>query len=87
MMARMKRGMADLLALGFAAVATWSLVSMPTDRGLDEAAAKTEASAYLSAAPRDAQRVADQWVVTDGDETAWLDAKSGELVEIEFSPR
>jgi hypothetical protein len=87
MMARMKRVMTDLLALGFAAVVTWSLASMPSDTTLDEATARTEAAAYLSAAPRDAKQVEGRWVVTDGDETAWLDAKSGELVEIEFAPR
>jgi hypothetical protein len=85
MMASMKRVMTDLIALGFAAVVTWSLAGAQSDSTLDETSARTEAAAYLSAAPRDAKRVDDQWIVTDGDETAWLDARSGELVEIEFA--
>jgi type IV secretory pathway TrbL component len=85
MMAYMKRMLTDALALGLAALVTWSLAATPSDAVLDEASARTEAAAYLSAAPRDAERVEDRWVVTDGDETAWLDARSGELVEIEFA--
>lgn len=84
-MARMKRGMIDLFALGFAAVVTWALPSAPATSTLDESSARIEAAAYLSAAPREANRIDGQWVVTDGDETAWLDAASGELVEIEFA--
>lgn len=84
-MARKKRWMTDLFALGFAAVVTWALASAPTSSTIDEASARTEAAAYLSAEPREAKRVDGQWVVTDGDETAWLDADNGALVEIEFA--
>lgn len=56
-----------------------------TPAGIGEDVAKVEAAAYLSSAPRTAELVAEQWVVTDGDETAWIDARSGALVEIEFA--
>lgn len=75
-----------------AAIAVAGLLTVPltTDAAtstskLSESGAMLEAASYLSAAPQHAELVAAQWVVSDGADTAWLDARTGELVEIEFA--
>ena len=40
---------------------------------------------HRKADDKQAELVGTQWVVTDGSDTAWLDAQTGELVEIEFA--
>lgn len=88
MMASMKRLPTDLVALGLAAAVSFGLLADGQLKAvsLSEAGARAEAAAYLSSAPQRAELVAERWVVTDGDETAWLDARTGDLVEIEFAP-
>jgi hypothetical protein len=84
----MKRVLVGAVVLGWAAVVSMALAEAPAPapaRGLDEVAARSEAASYLSSTPRDAQRVADRWIISDGDETAVLDARTGALVEIEFA--
>jgi hypothetical protein len=90
----MKRLQRDLVALGIAACGTIALFALSSstprvacDGALSAAEAKREAAGYLAEPPRDAQRHGRRWIVTDGHETAWLDAHTGDLVEIEFSAR
>jgi hypothetical protein len=95
-MASAKRIKTELLALGFAA-ATMALSAdmepspkKPNHSGkLTEAQARAESATYLDAPPTRARfdRATDRWQVTDGRDTAWLDARSGELLEVELSPR
>jgi len=82
----MKRISIGAVVLVFAASIT-SLFSAGAEgpKGLDDATARAEAASYLSATPRTAEQVAERWVVTDGADTAWLDTRTGELVEIEFA--
>lgn len=80
----------DAAALALAFVATVSIFAVGpafAQPGLDETAARSEAASYLASTPRDAERVDGRWAVSDGAERAWLDAKTGELVEIEFDAR
>jgi hypothetical protein len=80
----------DVAALVLAFVATVSVFAVGpalAQPGLDEVAAKSEAATYLSSTPTDAERVAGRWAVSDGADRAWLDAQTGELVEIEFDAR
>jgi hypothetical protein len=94
-MAFMKRIQIELLALGFAA-ATMALFadhgarSKPIDsRWLTDRQARAESALYLDAPPTHARldRAAGRWAVTDGSTTAWLDARSGELLEVELDAR
>lgn len=93
-MASMKRIRTELLALGFAAAVTALLADRaPAEDRIDsnmlnETQACVEAALYLDEPARLARldRARGQWVVTDGRATAWLDARSGELVEIELAP-
>lgn len=80
----MTRISVDLVAL---AIACTSLVVLgfQSRTTLDEGDARTEAQSYLSASPQHAALVGERWAVSDGDDTAWLDARTGELVEIEFA--
>ena len=82
----MKRLSVDLVAL---AIACTSLVALAAQSrtALDEGAAKSEAESYLASSPQHAALVGERWAVSDGDDTAWLDARTGELVEIEFAAR
>lgn len=79
----------DLLALVIAGVSTLAVValSMPSapKPGLSEDRARAEAAMYLTEAPARAELQSARWAVSDGHDTAWLDAKTGELVEIEFA--
>lgn len=80
----------DAAALALAFLATLSIFAVGpalAQPGLDEVAARSEAATYLSSAPTDAERVDGRWAVSDGADRAWLDAKTGELVEIEFDAR
>ncbi|MBC8069853.1 MAG: hypothetical protein IAG13_16060 [Deltaproteobacteria bacterium] len=81
----------DLLALVFAAVSTaavaWSSGAMQADATLTEACARNEAATYLTSQPRRAELHAQQWQVSDGHDTAWIDARTGQLLEIEFAAR
>jgi hypothetical protein len=52
---------------------------------LDDDQALAEATSYLSSPPMSAEIDAERWVVSNGTEKAWLDARTGELVEIEFA--
>lgn len=53
---------------------------------LSESQIRLEAAHYLEGVPREARadRVRHRWVVSDGESTAWLDARSGELLEVRF---
>lgn len=95
-MAFRKRLQTDLVALGLAAAAT-ALLAMPTERQdprdssrLSAAQARAESAAFLDGPASEARlhRAAGRWAVTDGHTTAWLDARTGELVELSFeAPR
>lgn len=90
----MKRIKVDLLALGLATVVT----ALCADRAEPEkprdskvmslAQAHAESAPYLDGPVSDARlhRAAERWAVTDGRTTAWLDARTGELVEVELHP-
>lgn len=93
-MASMKRIRTDLLALGFA-TAVVSLCAdrrPPEDPGnskiMAESRARAESALYLEGAATLAHldRTHGQWVVTDGRDIAWLDARSGQLVALELGP-
>ena len=81
----------DLLALVFAAVATtaavWAEDGMRREATLTETRARDEAATYLVSQPRHAELQAQTWQVTDGQDTAWIDAHTGQLIEIEFAAR
>jgi hypothetical protein len=92
-MAFRKRLETDLLALGIAAAVT-ALLTLPTERPnprdsnhLSAAQARAESAAYLDGPASEARlhRAAGRWAVTDGRTTAWLDARTGELVELSFA--
>lgn len=95
-MAFMKRLETDLLALGLAAAAT-ALLAVPIERPnridskyLSVSQARAESAAFLDGPASEARlhRAAERWAVTDGHTTAWLDARTGELVELSFhAPR
>ncbi|MEM7156905.1 MAG: hypothetical protein AAF799_28905 [Myxococcota bacterium] len=53
---------------------------------LSESRAQQESALYLDNEPQSAHfdLSSKRWSVTDGESTAWLDARTGELVEIEF---
>lgn len=79
---------ADLLAAALASVvclaaATWDVGAATR---LSEDDARVEAATYLTAAPTQAALEDARWRVSDGRDTAWIDARSGELVEIAFEP-
>ena len=90
----MKRIKTDLLALGLA-VATMTLFAGRADpqnnmnsKRLTLAQARAESALYLDGPALDARlhRAAGRWSVTDGRTTAWLDARTGELLEVELRP-
>ncbi len=84
----MKRAKIDLAALVFAALGVTALVALgPSTPVMSSIEARAEAAAYLTAPPLAAQRHGGHWVVSDGTETATLDARTGELVEIDFGKR
>lgn len=93
-MASTKRIEIELLAVGFAAAmmalfAGGQSASNSCDSNyLTMSQARMESAAYLDAAPTQSlfDRTTERWSVTDGKTTAWLDARSGELVEIELEP-
>lgn len=92
-MAFMKRIQVELLAMGFAfgAMALFAGHNPAPDRSdskhISERQARAESAAYLDAQPTQAHlhRDSRRWQVTDGHTTAWLDARSGELLEVEFA--
>jgi hypothetical protein len=93
-MASMKRIKIDLLALGLAA-ATMTLFADHADprnntdsKRLTPAQARAESARYLDGPAVDTRlhRAAGRWAVTDGSTTAWLDARTGELLEVELQP-
>jgi hypothetical protein len=82
----MKRVLIVAGALGLALLAAGlPAVEARTCGALDDDAARIEAASYLASSPRHAELVADHWVVSDGADTATLDARTGELVEIQFA--
>jgi hypothetical protein len=95
-MASMKRIKTELLALGFA-TATMALFADHTPAQkyrnssyLADFQARAESALYLDGPATQARvdRTTGRWAVTDGQTTAWLDARSGDLLEIEFrAPR
>jgi hypothetical protein len=93
-MAALKRLKVDLLALGLAAVVTGVIadragVEKPRDsKVMTSAQACAESAVYLDGPVSDARlhRAARRWAVTDGRTTAWLDARTGELLEVELHP-
>lgn len=86
-MAFMQLSWTDLAAIAIAGLLTVPLTTGASEpsTSLGESRAMGEAAAYLSSAPQRAELVDAQWMVTDGSDTAWLDAQTGELVEIEFA--
>lgn len=92
-MTSMKRLARDLVALGLAAVATVALglVSSASDAvappAIPEHVARAEAAFYLGEAAGSADLQDRHWRVAAGPHTAWIDASTGELVEIEFGSR
>ncbi|MCX4241151.1 hypothetical protein [Paraliomyxa miuraensis] len=90
----MKRIQVELLAVGFAlgAMALFADHASPLKSNdsmwLTEAQARGESMLYLDGPVEDARfdRVTGRWRVTDGQDTAWLDARSGELLEVELDP-
>jgi hypothetical protein len=75
----------DLAAIAIAGLLTLTTTATESSTWLAESRALGEAAAYLTSAPERAELVGAQWRVTDGSDTAWLDAQTGELVEIEFA--
>ncbi len=93
-MASKKRIGTELLALGFAAAIT-ALFADHADHSntkdshiLSQAQARAESAPYLEGPVQDVRlhRAAERWAVTDGDTTAFLDARTGELREVSFGP-
>lgn len=89
----MKRCKIELLSLGFAAAilalfADRAPVSPASNsRELSSREAMAESTHYLEGTPSASRyhRSVTRWSVTDGESTAWLDARTGELVEVEFA--
>ncbi|MEM9462476.1 MAG: hypothetical protein AAGF11_50475 [Myxococcota bacterium] len=90
----MKRIKIELWSLGVAAAVMALLAgSQPgheslNSRYLSADRARAEVAGYLEAEPRYAHlnTAAHRWSVSDGQSVAWLDARSGELLEVEFAP-
>lgn len=82
----------ELWSLGLATAVTALFVGRapeqkaPNSRCLSAAQARVEAADYLEAKSLDARfdQATRRWSISDGQTTAWLDARSGELVEVEF---
>jgi hypothetical protein len=90
----MKRIKVELLALGFAAALT-ALLTVPIEppnigdsKALTVVQICAESAIYLDGPVKDARfhRATGRWAVTDGHTTAWLDARTGELLEVELRP-
>jgi len=90
----MKRIETELLSVGFA-IATMALFADHADpqnstdsKRLTLSQARAESALYLDGPALDARlhRAAERWAVTDGHTTAWLDAHTGELLEVELRP-
>lgn len=82
----------ELLSLGFA-TAGFAVFALATPNAsalnsgeISSAQALAESAPFLEKAPRSAHydRDSARWTVSDGASTAHIDAKTGELVEIEF---
>jgi hypothetical protein len=94
-MTHRKRLKIELWSLGFATAVTALFAGpvpdqkYPDSQCLSAKRARGEAADYLEAPPIRARfdQVSRRWSVSDGQTTAWLDARSGELIEVEFSPR
>jgi hypothetical protein len=92
-MTSMKRIPRDLVALGLATVATAVLgvLSRAPDAvappAIPEHVARAEAAFYLGETAGSAHLRDRHWRVAAGPHTAWIDASTGELVEIQFGPR
>ncbi|MEX1366036.1 MAG: hypothetical protein AB1Z98_23110 [Nannocystaceae bacterium] len=90
----MKRCKIELLSLGFAAatLALFANRAPPSETNdfseLSSQQAVAESALYLQGNVRTARyhRSSRRWAVTDGRDVAWLDGRSGELVEIELTP-
>lgn len=88
----MKRLKIELLSFGLAAAVTALFAGSTSEREssnsgyLTACQARAQAASYLEASPRTARLDAttQRWSVSDGRSTAWLDARSGELLEVEF---
>jgi hypothetical protein len=94
-MAPKRRIQVELLALAFAAAVTAvsSTGAEYTSKRLNSEhltaiEALAESALYLDALPERARlhRGAGRWQVTDGQATVWLDARTGELLEMDFAP-
>lgn len=90
----MKRIKIELWSLGVAAAITALFAGSGSgqesldSKYLSVQQARGEAAAYLGGAPQTAHlnTAAHRWAVSDGQTVAWLDARSGELLEVEFAP-
>ena len=94
-MAPKTRIQVDLLALGVAAALTvawspgWEHASKRRNSEyLTAVEARAESALYLDARPERSRlhRSTGRWQVTDGQATVWLDARTGELLEMDFVP-
>lgn len=91
-MTPMKRAKIELWSLGVAAAVTALFAGSMSEHYssnseyLSSNQARVEAASYLDEAPQNAQldRTTHRWSVSDGQSTAWLDARSGELLAVEF---
>ena len=91
-MAFMKRIKIDLWSLGIAAAVVALFAGRESEheyrRSSDLTAerARVEAAHYLEGPSKTAyfDRTTRRWSVSDGRSTAWLDARSGQLLEVEF---
>lgn len=94
-MAFMKRFKIELWSVGFAlSVLALFAERAPSQESCDPSALSAtqvlaESALYLDGAAREARYdgTSHRWQVTDGRDVAWLDGATGELVEIELSPR
>lgn len=86
----MKRGTRDGVAAAFAASVTFIVLGLlgPTSESARDAEVCTYASSFLGAEPQRVMRVGAEQVtdvaVSDGQDTVWLNADNGELVEVTF---
>ena len=87
----MKRIKIDLLAFSFAAAVMALAMPIETRNATDSkplsaSQIRAESALYLDGPVRKVRfhRATERWSVTDGHTTAWLDARTGELLEVEL---
>lgn len=94
-MAFMKRCKIELWSLGFAMAVTALFAERATSNNPSDSCAlptttvAAESTRYLEGEVQSVRydEASHRWQVTDGHDVAWLDARTGDLVELELSPR